>query len=51
MTLFAWRSSPESGLRPMRLNEEALSDAKAIAEEEFITTNDIDETEGGDAPE
>ncbi len=42
---------PRVWTAPMRLNEEALSDAKAIAEEEFITANDIDENEGGDAPE
>lgn len=43
--------TPRVWSAPVRINEEALKDAKAIAEEEFITGNDIEENEDTDAEE
>lgn len=43
--------TPRVWSAPVRLNEEALRDAKAIAEEEFISANDIEESEDVDAEE
>lgn len=42
---------PRLWTAPVRLNEEALRDAKAIAEEEFISAIDIEESESIDAEE
>ncbi|AMV32143.1 hypothetical protein VN12_08470 [Pirellula sp. SH-Sr6A] len=41
--------TPRVWSAPIRINEDALKDAKAIAEEEFITGNDIEENEDDDA--
>ncbi|ODA32138.1 hypothetical protein [Planctopirus hydrillae] len=43
--------TPRVWSAPVKLNEEALRDAKAIAEEEFISASDIEENEDADAEE